>query len=140
MRGLDTSTPFGERVERRLRQEVVIWLVTTSADGTPQPSLVWFLWDGEDVLVYSRPNTPKVRNVQRSSRVAVHFDSDGTGGNVIVLEGEGRSADDTPPADQLDEYLAKYRERIAGIGMTPETFARGYSVPIRLRPEKLRGH
>jgi PPOX class probable F420-dependent enzyme len=140
MRGLDTGTPFGARVERRLRDDVVIWLVTTATDGTPQPSLVWFLWDGQDVLVYSQPNTPKVRNVQRTSRAALHFDSDGTGGNVVVLEGEGRTAEDTPPADQVEAYLAKYGERIAGIGMTPQTFARSYSVPIRVRPEKLRGH
>ena len=34
---IDTTTPFGERAQRRLRDERLAWLTTTSADGTPQP-------------------------------------------------------------------------------------------------------
>ena len=36
----DPSTPFGERVRRRLRDVVVVWLNTVGADGTPQPNPV----------------------------------------------------------------------------------------------------
>ena len=43
---IDTATPFGERAQRRLRDDKLAWLTTTSADGTPQPVPVWFLWDG----------------------------------------------------------------------------------------------
>ena len=35
---IDTDTPFGQRAQRRLREEKVAWLITTSEDGTPQPS------------------------------------------------------------------------------------------------------
>ena len=56
---LDLNTEFGARVERRLREEIVIWLTTVRTDLTPQPSLVWFLWDAETMLIYSKPNTPK---------------------------------------------------------------------------------
>jgi len=38
----DPTTPFGERVARRLREEPVIWFTSTSRDGTPQPNPVWF--------------------------------------------------------------------------------------------------
>ena len=51
----DPSTPFGQRVQRRLRDEQVIWLTTVGADGTPQPNPVWFLVDGTTVVVYNRP-------------------------------------------------------------------------------------
>ena len=37
------------------------------------------------------------------------------------------------------EYLEKYRDQIARIGMTPETFAQRYSVPVRIRLTRLRG-
>ena len=43
---IDTSTPFGARAERRLREEVIAWLVTVSRSGTPLPVPVWFLWEG----------------------------------------------------------------------------------------------
>ena len=40
--GIDTSTPFGQRAQRRLREDRLAWLTTTSADGTPRPVPVWF--------------------------------------------------------------------------------------------------
>ncbi len=43
----DPSTEFGERVARRLRDEVVAWLTLVDGSGTPQPAPVWFLWEGD---------------------------------------------------------------------------------------------
>ena len=51
MLNLDLTTPFGERVARRLREERLIWLVTIDAHGRPQPSPVWFWWDGTSFLL-----------------------------------------------------------------------------------------
>src|SRR4029453_7250355 len=50
------STDFGARVAKRLEEEGIVWLTTTSADGTPQPNPVWFLWNGDNVLIFSEPN------------------------------------------------------------------------------------
>ena len=137
---LDTTTEFGARVARRLREEWIGWLTTIDADHTPQPSPVWFLWDGAGLLIYSRPDTPKLRNIERNPRVALHLDGDGRGGDIVVLTGEARIAPDAPPADAVPDYVAKYREAMTRIGMTPESFAAGYSVAIRLTPTRLRGH
>ncbi|MEJ7631695.1 MAG: hypothetical protein WKF28_04260 [Rubrobacteraceae bacterium] len=41
------------RVGRRLREEKVAWLMTVRRDGQRQSVSVWFLWDGETMLVYS---------------------------------------------------------------------------------------
>ena len=45
------ETPLGEHVARRLRDELIVWLTTVGADGTPHPNPVWFLWDGGDSLL-----------------------------------------------------------------------------------------
>ncbi len=139
MLNVDTSTPFGSRVLRRLEEEPIIWLVTVDADGTPQPSPVWFLWDGETALIYSQPNTPKLRNIERQPRVALHFDSDGQGGDIVVLTGTAAIDPDAPRASAVPAYVEKYRARISNIGMDPEHFAAGYSVAIRFTPTKVRG-
>ena len=118
---LDTGTEFGSRAARRLREELIIWLTTVRGDGLPQPSPVWFHWDGETFLIYSRPNTPKVRNIEGNSKVALNLDGDGRGGDIAA-------------------YIEKYRENIARIGMTPESFAADYSVAVRVTPTNLRGH
>ena len=137
---LDTTTAFGARAERRLREEIVIWLTTVGPDRTPQPSPLWFLWDGETFLIYSKPNTPKLRNIARTPRVALNLDGDGRGGSIVVITGDARVAPDAPLATGVPAYLAKYQQRIGRIGMTPEGFAQEYSEPIRVTPSKLRGH
>lgn len=136
---LDTGSEFGARVARRLREETIIWLTTVRADGRPQPSPVWFLWDGETVLIYSQPGKPKVRNIAANPRVALHFDGNGKGGDIVVFDGEARVDPDAPPSNEIPELVEKYRQGIARLGGTPESFAREYSVAIRVTPAKVRG-
>ncbi len=40
----------------------------------------------------------------------------------------------------MSDYLAKYSDRIAGIGMTHDSFARTYSVPVRIDITRVSGH
>ena len=137
---IDLTTPFGQRVARRLQEEQIVWLTTISPKNIPQPRPVWFLWDGATLLVYSQANAFKVEHIARNPRVALNLDSDGQGGDIIVLTGEAHLELDAPPADQLADYLDKYRDGIAQIGMTPESFAEEYLVAIRIVPHTLRGH
>jgi PPOX class probable F420-dependent enzyme len=137
---LDTSTPFGARVRDRLQKEIVAWLTTVGPDGTPQPSPIWFLWDGQEILIYSQPNKAKLRNIARNPRVAFNFDGNGKGGDIVILTGAARIVPSEPPADANPNYLAKYDAEIRRIGMTRESFARSYSVAIRLTLDHLRGH
>jgi PPOX class probable F420-dependent enzyme len=137
---LDLSGDFGARVARRLEQEEVIWLTTVRGDLTPQPSPVWFLWDGATLLVYSEPNTPKLRNIARSPAVALNLNCSATGGDVVILTATAQLDEQAPPATGVAAYIDKYRAPIARIGMTPESFAQAYSVALRLTPTGLRGH
>jgi PPOX class probable F420-dependent enzyme len=137
---IDESTEFGARAARHLREEIVAWLTTVSPAGSPVPRPVWFLWDGADsVAMYSRPKL-RVRNLEANPRVALNFDGDGGGGDIVVISGMAELANDLPQADGYPEYLEKYDEHIVRIGMTHETFARAYSVPVRIRLTKLDGH
>ena len=137
---IDTSSPFGARAAARLAGETIGWLTTTGKDGTPHPKPVWFLHLDGDILIYSRPNTAKLRHIARTPRVSLNLDSDGGGGDIVVLTGAARIDDSAPISSELPAYQAKYRDHIARIGMTPESFAAAYSVAIRITPEKLSGH
>src|SRR4051794_30871302 len=137
---LDLNTEFGARVARRLREERLIWLTTVRADLTPQPSLVWFLWDAGTLLIYSKPNTPKLRNIEQNPTVSLNFDGDGRGGNVAVFTGTAVIDQQAPSLDQITAYVEKYAANIAGMNLTPASFGQVYSVPIRVTPARLRGH
>src|SRR6266581_1156609 len=67
----DPSTPFGERVARRLRDERLIWLTTVDAKGIPQPTPVWFLWDGARLILPRIGCPPTWRNTAISSLAAM---------------------------------------------------------------------
>ena len=85
---LDTSSEFGQRAERRLREEKIAWLTTVAPSGTPQPVPVWFLWDGADsVLIYSQPDTPKLRAIGANPHVSLNLDGNGQGGDIVVATG-----------------------------------------------------
>jgi PPOX class probable F420-dependent enzyme len=137
---LDTSTEFGARVERRLREEEIIWLATVNMDGTPEPSPVWFYWDGQTILVYSKTGTARERNVRRGSRVALHFDSGEHGSNIVVFVGDALVDDAASPPHAMPEYAAKYRAGFARIGVTAEQFSYAYPLAIRIRPQRVRGY
>ncbi len=137
---LDFTTDFGKRAAERLARDTVAWLTTLDEDGMPQPSPVWFLWDGETVLIYSKPNAPKVRNIERHGRVAFNFNSDAHGEDIVILTGEAVIDRDAPLATGVAAYLTKHEQGIASIGMTPEAMAADFSTAIRITPMKLRGH
>ena len=138
----DPSTAFGERVARRLRDERLIWFTTVDAKGMPQPTPVWFLWDEatSTILIYSRADAKRLAHLQQNPRIALNFDGNGTGGDIIVITGEAHVSPDDPPADRLPTYVEKYRDFIARHYATPEKFAAVYSVALRIHPITARGH
>ncbi|MFM9107624.1 MAG: TIGR03667 family PPOX class F420-dependent oxidoreductase [Chloroflexota bacterium] len=137
---LDPQSPFSTRVLERLGRDQIAWLVTVDADGTPQPSPVWFLWEQDSLLIFSRPAAPKIRNIAARPRVAVHFDGDHDGGDIVVLTGMAAADPTAPAADAIPAYVEKYRAGIASLGMTPAAFAADYSAAIRVHPASVRGH
>ena len=137
---IDVTTEFGARVARRLQHDEIIWLVTIDSSQTPQPSPVWFYWDGNTILIYSKPDTPKLRNIARTARVALNLNSGEGGDDIIVLVGGAQIEANPQPADQIAPYVAKYANGIKNIGMTASKFAHVYSAAVRVTPEKIRGH
>jgi PPOX class probable F420-dependent enzyme len=137
---IDDSTDHGARAAAHLRDDVVVWLTTVSPRGAPLPMPVWFLWDGEDsVVVYSQPGA-RVRNLGSNPHVTLNFPGDGRGGDIVVLSGTATLDRGGAGADEDGGYRAKYADDISRIGHTPESFAERYSVPVRIRLERLRGH
>ncbi|MFN2221177.1 MAG: TIGR03667 family PPOX class F420-dependent oxidoreductase [Candidatus Promineifilaceae bacterium] len=137
---IDMTTEFGQRVARRLSQERIIWLTTTGRDGTPQPRPVWFLWDGESFLIYSRPGGAKLRHIAARPQVSLNLDGDGAGGDIVVFTGRAALDPRAPTADQVPAYAEKYRSGFQRLNMSPIQFGQTYSEAIRVWPESLRGH
>ncbi len=138
---IDERTDLGALVARHLREDRVVWLTTVTPGGQPVPSPVWFWWDGEDtVYVFSLPDTPRTRNIAANGKVALNFAGDGSGGDIVILSGVASLEPDDAPAHKLPAYVSKYAWGFERLRIAPEQFAAKYSMPVRIRLTKVRGH
>jgi PPOX class probable F420-dependent enzyme len=136
---LDETTAFGRRAAGRLREDIIGWLTTVTADGAPRPIPIWFLWDrGRSILLYSRPEKRKLANIAANPQVSLNLDSDGIDADIVICWGEIHVSDD-PPANEVPAYVEKYAERIAALGWTPDSFAADFSVPLRIDLTRIHG-
>lgn len=135
----DPATQFGERVRRRLREDVVIWLTTVGSDLTPQPNPVWFLWEADSLLVYNRPTAHRLEHVKTRPRVALNFDGDHHGGDIVVIAGSAQLPESEAPPHENAAYVAKYSAMMTRVSGTTEHFSQQYGVPLRVRELRVRG-
>jgi PPOX class probable F420-dependent enzyme len=127
-----------QRVESRLRTNIMAWLTTVSPSGLPASVPVWFLLrDDETILLYSQPDKAKLRNIDDNPNVALGLDVTDLGRDVIRIEGTATRQPGTPRADEVPEYVAKYVERIAAIFGTAEDFADRFTEAVVITPTKL---
>jgi len=137
---IDLTSQFGRAVKGHLENQYVIWLTTVDSHLAPQPRPVWFVWQDDSFLIFSKPKAHKVAHITKNPKVALHFNTDDTGDkHVIVFTGEAVIEPNRPPAHQVPAYLDKYKDGITDLGMTHEEFSRDFSTAIRIKPTEVRG-
>ena len=136
---LDLTKERDVHIDQRLRSDPIIWLTTVRPDGRPHTIPVWFLWDGKTVLIFSQPNTQKIRNLRDNPNVTLALDGSDEGGDVVVLEGKAELLKEKATELNPPGYFTKYRSSIQDTGETPESLAQSYSQPIRITPTKFVG-
>lgn len=136
---MDGSTLAELRLERFLQTEPVIWLSTTRDDGAPHLVPTWFAWDGERILIRSKPGARKVRNLLRDPRAMLALGDADDDFDIGLLEATAH-VEPTLDAEALPAvFRDKYAERIGGLGLTAEQFARTYAQTIVLTPARALG-
>lgn len=136
---MDTTTLTAARIRRFLEREPVVWLSTVRPDGGPHLVPIWFWWDGEALLVFSKPHAQKVRNLLERGAVMLALGDAEDDFDVGMLEGraallDAPTSDIMPPA-----HPAKYAGQLASLGLSAEAYAATYSQVIRIVPMRLLG-
>ena len=134
---LDLTKERDAHVDQRLRNDITIWLNTVRPDGRPHAVVVWFLWDGEAILIFSQPDKQKLRNLQHNSNVVLAVDNTREGSDPITIEGKATLLNQGEVNTAHPSYVEKYGEHIKQIGYTPEQMAIAYSQPIRIIPMRI---
>ncbi len=129
------TTVAAARIHAFLEREPVVWLSTVRPDGGPHLVPIWFCWDGEAVLVFSKPDAQKVRNLRANPSVMLALGDAEDDFDVGLLRGRAELLDQ-PTGEVLPAALLdKYAERLASIGLSAEEYAATYSQVIRIVPE-----
>lgn len=129
------SIELSQEVSSRLESDHYGWLTTVAKSGQPVPRLIWFYFDGCDLIVYSMPGAAKVAHIKARPQVSLNLDSDGNGGGIIVVG--GTAAVDATDVDCREDapYWTKYREMSDQFGLTDSMGS--YSTRLRITPTKV---
>ena len=120
---------------QRLESDDFGWLTTVAKSGQPVPKLVWFFFDGTDIVIYTAPGAAKVRHVRNHPQVSLNLDSDGNGGGIIVIGGPARvEAENADPREDA-AYWAKYQAASDELGFTDGMGA--YSARLRITIDRV---
>jgi PPOX class probable F420-dependent enzyme len=127
-----------EQIERHLIGDQIAWLTTVTPAGWPAPNAVWFVWDGTAVTVYSQNGGAKLRHIEASDKVSLHFDSGPGGGDIVVVFGRARRVPDAPPPSKFPGLLDKYQPTLDAMDRTAQWYDDNYGTPIRIVPDRAR--
>lgn len=138
---IDFKSKLGRKAMRHLKQEYFVWLTTVDSNGVPQPRPVWFVLEGDTLLIYSQPGAFKLKHILNNSNISLHFNTPDPKGeeDVIVFTASAKVDTKAEPANKNSIYMRKYRTGIKGLGSTPQQFAEAYSTAIRIKLTSLRG-
>jgi PPOX class probable F420-dependent enzyme len=124
--------------EQHLADAYTAWLTTVTDRGVPAPNPVWFVKEGDHIVVFTHRGSRKVHNITRQPTVSFHFNSNRMGRNTVMITGEVDITHDQAPST-VPGYLDKYRSSITDeLGMTVDDFNRTFTTRLRIRPTQIR--
>lgn len=89
-----------------LRDRPTATLSTIRRDGSPQASVVWYLWDGDEFVISTIHTTAKWRNLRRDPRCSLCIEDPETG-QMVVAYGVAR-LNDGEVRDRTLELVDRY--------------------------------
>jgi PPOX class probable F420-dependent enzyme len=134
---LDLSLPEYAHALERLRDDPMIWLASVRPDGRPHLAAVWFHFDGERILIFSKPATQKVRNLRANSAVTLGLDDTHGGEDAVTVEGRAELVSMADVSAAMPAYTTKYAAGIAQLFQDPDRMIAEYSQPIRITPTRI---
>jgi hypothetical protein len=106
------------------------------ADGTPRVIPIWFHWTGEEIVMCSPPNAPKMKALAQDTPVALTIDYEAWPARVLLIRGTAHSE---TVEGEIPEYPAM-TQRYLGEEAAKEwsaLYAKTFPQPIRIsvKPE-----
>jgi PPOX class probable F420-dependent enzyme len=106
-------------------------LATINADGSPQLTTMWYLLEGDEIVMNTKVGRLKERNMRREPRISVCFEE---GYSYITISGRVEMIDDAQTAQTDIERLAtRYHGAEYAKQQMANQFSKEQRVTLRLK-------
>ena len=126
---------FDDSVRTFLQKPLTARLTVNGSDGYPHTVPLWFMLDGDEIVIISDRKTKKVRLIEQNPKGAIQIGGDPTDGAGYLIKGDLRIAPDPDyhwlktvtyryeSGEQAEKDIAEWRTRMdmITIRLTPTT-------------------
>jgi PPOX class probable F420-dependent enzyme len=100
--------PLSERLRDFLTAKHFLTIATVDADGSPRQAVIWYLIDGDDLIVNSAMGRRWPANLLRDGRVSAAITDHADGYRWIGVTGSAQAITDQPTAQAHIAAMARY--------------------------------
>lgn len=95
------------QASKKLKDEGVYWVSTSSLTGRPHAAPVWGVWKNNRFYFETDPSSVKGKNLRENPRAVVHVQD---GADTVIIEGKS-AVEKRPKALSLlkSDYVSKYQ-------------------------------
>ena len=132
------AAKLSERARAFLQERRFAVLGTINKDGSPQLTTMWYLLEGDTIVMNTRAGRIKERNMRRDQRISVCF---ADGYVYVAITGRVEMIDDSLVAQHDIFRLAlRYDGIESARQQMEEQFSKETRVSLRLKPEYIIEH
>ena len=124
---------LSEKARAFLNEKRFAVLATINSDGTPQLTTMWYLLEGDTIVMNTKAGRIKERNMRRDPRMAICVED---GYNYVTISGTVEMIDD-PEIAQRDIYrlAVRYDGEEAARQKVADQFSKERRVTLHLKCE-----
>ncbi|MDZ4763911.1 MAG: pyridoxamine 5'-phosphate oxidase family protein [Chloroflexota bacterium] len=126
---------FTDEQRQMLSKPLIARLATSNADGYPHVVPLWFMLDGDDILIISERNTRKIKNLQANPKAGLTI-----GGDELATAGYLIQADciiEEDPDFVVMKRVTRFYEPPEQAERDIETWSKSDMVYIRMKVKKV---
>ena len=130
---MPSVTTLSEKARAFLNEKRFAVLATINSDGTPQLTTMWYLLEGDTIVMNTKAGRIKERNMRRDPRIAICVED---GYNYVTISGTVEMIDD-PEIAQRDIYrlAVRYDGEEAARQKVADQFSKELRVTLHLKCE-----
>jgi len=130
---LPSVTTLSEKARAFLNEKRFAVLATINSDGTPQLTTMWYLLEGDTIVMNTKAGRLKERNMRRDPRIAICVED---GYNYVTISGTVEMIDD-PEIALRDIYrlAVRYDGEEAARQQVADQFSKERRVTLHLKCE-----